>query len=179
MTFWLRVNKRQDRRFVLQIASYRLAVGTTVEIDNGIFGVYVNGRTVQRHVAINWTYSTWNFVALTWNKTKSRVGISLNCSSVPYTNDTVKYSYEFANVPPYHIIMLGANNARITSTEMTIDELAVWNGLLSKKDICYIMKAKAGNYKMQQIALKKAYGTMYFFLYLFFSLAKLYSLNGN
>ena len=133
----------------MQIASDTQAVGTTVEIDNDVLGVFVNSPAVQRNVEIKWPYSSWNFVALTWNKTANKVGVSLNCSSVPYQKDTVDRSYRLAPVPPYHTLMLGANNARLRSIKMTIDELAVWDGVLSKNDICYIMESKAG--KMLQV----------------------------
>ena len=155
MTFWLRVNDRQDKRFVMQIASATLAVGTTVEIDNDALGVFVNSPAVQRNVEIKWPYSSWNFVAVTWNKIEDRVGVLLNCSSVPYRNNTVDRSYLLAPIPPYHTLILGANNARLRSIKMTIDELAVWNGVLSKKDICYIMESKAG--KRLQVGLKNAF----------------------
>lgn len=155
MTFWLRVNDRQDKRFVMQIASATLAVGTTVEIDKDVIGVFVNSPAVQRNVEVKWPYSSWNFVALTWNKTENKVGVLLNCSSVPYEKDTVNHSYLLAPVPPYHTLMLGANNARLRSIKMTIDELAVWNGVLSKKDVCYIMESKAG--KMLQVGFENSF----------------------
>ena len=155
MTFWLRVNDRQDERFVMQIASDTRAVGTTVEIDNTLLGVFVNSPAVQRNVEIKWPYSSWNFVAITWNKTEGKVGVLLNCSSVSYQKDTVDRDYRLAPVPPYHTLMLGANNARLRSIKMTIDELAVWDGVLSRKDICYIMESKAG--KMQHVRFKNAF----------------------
>ena len=139
----------------MQIASATLAVGTTVEIDNDVLGVFVNSREVQRNVEIKWPYSRWNFVALTWNKTEGKVGVLLNCSSVPYKKDTVDRSYLLAPVPPYHTLILGANNARVRSIKMTIDELAVWDGVLSKKDICYIMESKAGN--MLQVGFENTF----------------------
>ena len=152
LTFWLRVNDRQDKRFVMQIASATLTVGTTVDIDNDVLDVFVNSPAVQRNFEIKWPYSRWNFVAVTWNKTESKVGVLLNCSSVPYKKDTVGRSYLLAPVPPYHTFMQGANNARLRSIKMTIDELAVWDGVLSKKDICYIMESKAG--KMLQVGFE-------------------------
>jgi len=136
----------------MQIASATLAVGTTVEIDNDMLGVFVNSPAVQRNIEIKWPYSRWNFVAVTWNKTEGKVGVLLNCSSVPYQKDTVDRRYDLAPVPPYHTLMLGANNARLRSIKMTIDELAVWDGVLSTKDICYIMESKAG--KMQQVCFE-------------------------
>lgn len=133
----------------MQIASAEKAVGTTVQItEDDMLGVYVNSRATQRHVEVSWPYSSWIFVALTWNKTEGKISISLNCSSVPHKKDTVGHSFKLAPVPPSHTFILGANNARLRSIKMTIDELAVWNGLLSKEDLCYIMESKAG--KMQQ-----------------------------
>lgn len=136
----------------MQIASATLAVGTTVQIDNDILSVFVNSPAVQRNVEIKWPSSSWNFVAIAWNKTENKVGVSLNCSSVPYKKNTVDRSYLLAPVPPYHTLMLGANNARLSSIKMTIDELALWEGVLSENDFCYIMESKAG--KMLQVGFK-------------------------
>lgn len=148
VTFWLRVNDRQNKRFIMQIASATLAVGTTMQIDGDVFGVYVNGRATQRHVEVKWPYSSWVFVALTWNKTENKIGVLFNCSTVPYEKNTVERNFRFSPVPPYHTLILGANNARLNSIKMSIDELAIWNGVLSKNDVCYIMESKAG--RMQQ-----------------------------
>ena len=144
-TFWLRVDDRQNKRFVMQIGSATQAVGTTMQIDGDYFGVYVNGRATQRHVQVNWTYASWIFVALSWNKIDNKIGVLLNCSSVSYEKYNVGASYRYSSVPPNNMLILGASNARLNSIKMTIDELAIWNGVLSKQDVCYIMESKAGN----------------------------------
>ena len=144
VTFWLRMNERQTEGVILQIASDLRAVGTTVEINGDVFGVHVNSPTIQRNVEVNWPYSSWVFVTLIWNKVENKINVLLNCSSLPYVKDTVKQSYRFAPVPPYHTLILGASIARLRSTKMAIDELALWNGVLSKEDLRYIMESKAG-----------------------------------
>ncbi|XP_022795633.1 uncharacterized protein LOC111334203 [Stylophora pistillata] len=142
-TFWLRVDDRQSKRFVMQIGSATQAVGTTMQVDGDFFGVYVNGRVTQRHVQVNWTYASWVFVALSWNKTENKINVFLNCSSVPYEKYNVGKNFKFSSVPPNHMLILGASNARLNSIKMTIDELAIWNDVLSKQDVCYIMESKA------------------------------------
>lgn len=147
VTFWLRVNEPQNKRVVLQIASAMLAVGTTVEINGDVLSVHVNSPVQQRNVEVRWPYSSWVFVALSWNNTENKINVLLNCSIVPYVKNTVEDSLTLAPVPPYHTLILGANNARLRSTRMIIDELTLWNGVLSKEDIRYIMESKAGKTK--------------------------------
>ena len=165
-TFWLRVDDRQNKRFVMQIGSATQAVGTTMQIDGDYFGVYVNGRATQRHVQVNWTYASWIFVALSWNKIDNKIGVLLNCSSVSYEKYNVGASYRYSSVPPNNMLILGASNARLNSIKMTIDELAIWNGVLSKQDVCYIMESKAGN--MQHYHFKSVTEDKFVFVYLFF-----------
>ena len=138
------MNDRQREGVIMQIASDLRAVGTTVEINGDVFGVHVNSPTIQRNVEINWLYSSWVFVTLIWNKVENKINVLLNCTSLPYVKNTVKRSYRFAPVPPNPTLILGASIARLRSTKMAIDELALWNGVLSKEDLRYIMESKAG-----------------------------------
>ena len=151
VTFWLRVNDVQRERVIMQIASATLAVGTTIEIDKDELGVFVNSRDTQRNVVVKWPYSSWVFVTLSWNNIEKKINVLLNCSSVPYVTNTTRQNFILAPVPPYHTLILGANNARLRSMKMTIDELALWNAVLTKEDLCYIMEARAG--KLQTSSL--------------------------
>ena len=138
------MNDRQREGVVMQIAADLRAVGTTLEINGDVFGVHVNSPTTQRNAEVNWPYSSWVFVTLIWNKVENKINVLLNCTSLPYVKNTVKHSYRFAPVPPYHTLILGASIARLRNTKMAIDELALWNGVLSKEDLRYIMESKAG-----------------------------------
>ena len=150
VTFWLLVNEKQRDGIVLQIGANHVAVGTTAYIKNDAFGVFVNSRAIQRNVQVKWTYSRWVFVAVFWNKSKNAVDITLDCKAVPYTKNSVETSYQFEKIPPYSTLILGATNARLKSIKMTVDELALWNGVLSEEDVCYIMQSKAGKKKIRE-----------------------------
>lgn len=140
----MRVNDVQNDRVFLQIATTLLSVGTVIKLNGGVLGVFVNSPAVQRHVEVKWPYYRWVFVALTWNRLENNITVLLNGSSVPYVTNTVEHSYRLAPVPPYHTLILGANNARTRSMKMTVDELALWNALLTHEDVRYIMECKAG-----------------------------------
>ena len=145
VTFWLRLDDvTRQPQVVLQIASALHAVDTTICIRNHNLGFYVNSPIERRHLAIEWPYSKWNFVALTWNKSENSIDVLLNATTVPFVKNTVAKIYTLASVPPSHTLILGANNARLWSTRMIIDELALWDGVLQKDDLVYIMAAKAG-----------------------------------
>ena len=132
----------------MQIAIATQAVGTTVELNDDVLSIHVNSPTVRRNVQVKWPYSSWVFAAITWNKTENKINVLLNCTSVSYVKNTVERSYDLASVLPYHRLILGTNTALWSrSVKMTIDELALWNDVLSKEDLRYIMTSKAG--KMQ------------------------------
>ncbi|XP_068752195.1 uncharacterized protein [Montipora capricornis] len=148
VTFWLRLDDvKKDQRVVLQIASALQAVGTTIQIRGHVLHFYVNSPAIRRHVAVNWPNLKWSFVALIWRKNKNKIEVLLNATTVSYESNSTSQDYELASVPPSHTLIIGAHNARLQSTRMIIDELALWNGDLQKDDINYLMESKAADGK--------------------------------
>ena len=56
----------------------------------------------------------------------------------------IAYRTFLADAPPHDLLILGSSTTLLENVKMAIDELAIWNSVLSQEEIGYIMTSRAG-----------------------------------
>lgn len=144
IAFWTILKDTRPLGIIMQIAKSKHAVGTTVYVNGGKLGVSINSPTVQRNVEVVWNSDTWTHVALFWNKTGNNLGILINAKMASNRTQEIAYRTFLADAPPHDLLILGSSTALLENVKMAIDELAIWNSVLSQEEIGYIMTSRAG-----------------------------------
>ena len=150
--FWLRTNGTQTNKILLNAAEQKEARGFYLELNNGHLRFFTTGfqwddlfpRTVQRFLDTTWNFNSWNHVGLQWNSHVKELKIFFNCSEADYLSGGVSFDRTAHVYRPSRRFTLGSENKFNNSGEVQMDELGIWDGILTRDEICHVYRARRG-----------------------------------
>ncbi|XP_048579836.1 uncharacterized protein LOC116619170 isoform X2 [Nematostella vectensis] len=145
VAFWLKLPSFEGNKIVMQLGQNRHSKGFTVwtrkreKRKEQKINFRVNTRTKKIQSEIPWNTTGWTHVTIVWRHdgTSPQLHIYFNCS----LSDSVNESYPDTNErkeDPRVSLILGASRRHAKNAHILIDELAVWNRTLSKREVCDI-----------------------------------------
>ena len=143
------MNKSQTNTVLLNAAQYDAARGINIKLKEEKFRFSTTGfewdeffpKTVERFLDTTWNFKTWTHVALLWNGRKKELKISFNCSEADYISGGISFDRTAHAFGPPQRLIVGADEL---ASNVEIDELAIWDSILSEKEICYVFHARRG-----------------------------------
>ena len=131
--------QKEARGFNLEIQKEQLRFSTTGFEWHEIFP-----RTVQRFLDTNWNFKTWTHVGLQWNSEVREMKIFFNCSEADYVSGGVSFDRTAHRYGPPERLIVGADHELANSGEVEVDELGIWDGILTNDEICHVFHARRG-----------------------------------
>ena len=150
--FWIRIDGTQSNTVLLNAAEQREARGFRLKINKGRLRFSATGfewddlfpRTVQRFLDTKWNFKTWTHLGLQWNSEVKELKIFFNCSEADYVSGGVSFDRTAHVFAPPQRLIVGADNELNNSGEVEIDELGIWDGILTGEEICHVFHARRG-----------------------------------